>query len=108
MDEQRRERHDDPGEAGRQVWHQASLARDAASLPVTPASSPSPAQPLPEMAKLELRAYLRRGFPEWLGRDSGGVGLGSGTGIDGETARATGLRDRSDRRAMGPHRFSDP
>src|SRR3954471_2897620 len=60
-----------------------------------------------EMVAL-LRACLRRGFPEWLGRDSGGVGLGSGTGIDGETARATGLRDRSDRRAMGAHCATGP
>lgn len=40
-DEQRRERQDDPGEAGGQVWHEASLLRDTFSLFITPASSPS-------------------------------------------------------------------
>jgi hypothetical protein len=36
VDEQRRERQDDRGEAGGQVRHGASLARDAASLPSRP------------------------------------------------------------------------
>ena len=41
VDEQWRERQDDPGEAGSQVRHEASLARDTTSLSITPASSPS-------------------------------------------------------------------
>ena len=41
VDEQRSERQDDPGEAGGQVRHEASLARDTISLSITPASSPS-------------------------------------------------------------------
>ena len=42
VDEQRREGPDDPGEAGGQLRHGASLGGDAATLPATPASSPSP------------------------------------------------------------------
>lgn len=41
VDEQRGELQDDPGEAGGQVRHEASLARDTISLSITPASSPS-------------------------------------------------------------------
>lgn len=41
VDEQRRERKNDPGEAGGQVRHEASLARDTISLSIAPASSPN-------------------------------------------------------------------
>jgi hypothetical protein len=44
VDEQGREGQDDRGEAGGQVGHGASLGGDAPNLPVTPASSPAPAQ----------------------------------------------------------------
>lgn len=42
VDEQRRRRQGDPWEAGEQVRHVASLARDIISLSITPASSPIP------------------------------------------------------------------
>jgi hypothetical protein len=57
VDEQRRERQDDRGEAGGQAWHGAFLGGDAASLPATPASSPvlTPPHPARKLAKVELR-----------------------------------------------------
>jgi len=65
VDEQGRERQDDPGEAGGPVWHRASLGRDTTSLPVVPASSPTLTQPLTRMAKLELKACSRFGDERW-------------------------------------------
>jgi hypothetical protein len=60
MDEQRRERQDDRGEAGGQVRHGASLGGDAPNLPATSASSPLPVHRPAEMAKVELRAAERK------------------------------------------------
>ena len=52
VDEERREGQDDPGEAGGQLRHGASLGGDAATLPAVPASSPALAHPLTDPRRL--------------------------------------------------------
>jgi len=61
VDEKRRKRQHDPGEAGGQRRHGASLGGDATNLTVTSASSPEPTHQPAKLAKVELSVRPEKG-----------------------------------------------